>query len=100
MIYLFLAICAAERIGPGPQIQNLLEFIDWPYLSVEIHMLPRIAADNLREINEAERPGWIRGSRDPKSLKISKLSARRLGIDPRQRSKIFQNLLDWSFLVT
>ena len=52
-------------------------------------------ADNLREINEAERPSWIWGSHEPKSLEILKLYSWRIGIDPRQRSKILQNLLDW-----
>ena len=40
------------------EIQDLLEYIGWPYLSTA-------------EINEADRPGWMRERRDPKSLEIS-----------------------------
>ena len=65
---------------------------------------PSRRVDSSRKIDEAERSGWMRGPLDPKSLKISinfslRLSARRLGIDPGWRSKIFQNLLGWPFLV-
>ena len=54
--------------------------------------------------NEAERSGWMRGPRDRKSSEISNhfslfAVSRGLGVDPGQRSKIFQNLLGVSILV-
>ena len=39
-------------------------------------------------------------SRDFEQFLSLRLSARRLGVDPGRRSKTFQNLLGWPFLVT
>ena len=49
VIYLSLTLCAAARHRFGMEIQNLLEFIDWPYLFMEIVGFPRIAAQIARE---------------------------------------------------
>ena len=53
-------------------------FIGWPYLSMGVYALPR-AADSPREINEAERPAWMRGPYDPKSPEISNFACLRGG---------------------
>ena len=60
--------CSAESIDPG-RIFLIYR------LAVSVHgdicAPPSRHADSPRKINEAERPDWMRGPRDPKSPEIS-----------------------------
>ena len=58
--------CSAESIDPGRNIYRLAVSIYG-----DICAFPSRRVDSLRKINEAERPGWMRGPRDPKSPEIS-----------------------------
>ena len=58
-IYFSLIIRGIYRSGTDNQ--SISEFIDWSYLFTDMYALPRAAVQIAQEINEAERPGWMRG---------------------------------------
>ena len=109
VIYLSLWLPARLLGGEyrsGTENQIFLEFIGCPYLFARIYAFSRAAAQiaQERKMKRKDRAGY--GGRAARNLPefdqflSLRLSAWRLGEGPGRRSKICQNLLGWSFLVT